>query len=268
MKTQRELSEEILGTPSVNMYSDMFDSRSNQISRRDDTARNLTVGIHDIDKAILYYFNEVIRPTVTVNGEQVTVPVNYSSPEKWLAVQKEGIFRDREGKRQLPVILFKRDSLEKNRNITSKVDANYPQNFYITGKQRYTARNQYRRYGNLTNTVPEQAYILSVVPDYVKLTYSCIILTDYISQMNPIIEAINFASDSYWGPKDQFKFQSFVDSFKTDVVSADNDDRIIKTTFSIRLNGYIVPETVNANAYTTMKRYGKTRIRVEMQELD
>lgn len=268
MKTQKELSRELTGTPSEDTYSNVFDGRSNQISRRDDVDRNLTVGIHDIDKAILYYFNEVIRPTVTVNGEQQTVPVSYSSPEKWVAVQKEGVFRDREGRRQLPIILFKRDSLEKNRNITSKVDANYPHNFYITGKQRYSSRNQYRRYGTLHDTVPEQAYILSVVPDYVKLSYSCVILTDYISQMNPIIEAINFASDSYWGPKDQFKFQSFVDSFKTDIANSDSDDRTIKTTFNLVLNGYIVPETVNANAYTTMKRYRKTGIRIGIEELD
>lgn len=264
MKTQREISKELTGTPSVDIFADTFEGRSNQISRRDDKDINLTVGIHDIDKAILYYFNEVIRPTVTVNGEQVAVPVEYANPEKWKAVQKEGIYRDRDGKRQLPIIVFKRDSLEKNRGITSKVDANYPHNFYITGKQRYTARNQYRRYGTLKNAIPEQAYIISVVPDYVKITYSCVILTDYVSQMNSIIEAVNYASDSFWGPKDQFKFQSSVDSFKTEIST--DDDRTVKTMFSINLNGYIVPNTVNAAA-GLMKRWKKTSISLSMQEI-
>ena len=266
MKTQREISKELIGTPTVDIYANTFEGRSNQISRRDDTAQNLTPGIHDIDKAVLYYFREIIRPVVSVNGEQVAVPVEYANPEKWKAVQKDGLYRDKEGRRQLPVILFKRDSLEKNRAVTSKVDANYPHNLYITGKQTYSSRNQYRRYGRLKNQVPEQAYILTVVPDYVKITYTCVILTDYVSQMNPIVEAINYASDSFWGPKDQFKFQSFVDSFKTDMVTGDSEDRAVKTDFTLKLNGYIVPDTVNA-AMGQIKRYSKTHMSMNIQEI-
>lgn len=271
VKTQLDMSREVVGPPYKNPENgipqglpqpdDTQYLRANQISRADDDAQNLTVGIYDIDEAILYYFNNVIRPRAVVDGVEVPVPVMYANPEKWKSAQQDGIYRDKNGKRQLPVILFQRESLDKNRNITSKVDANNPHNFYITS-QVYSQRNCYDNFNKIQNRVPEKAYIVTVVPDYVKISYSCIILTDYISQTNPIIEAINFASDSYWGDMNRFKFQSFVDSFKTDTVSSQNEDRTIKTTFNIRLNGYIVPNTVNANPYTSLKRYSVSSVRI------
>jgi hypothetical protein len=35
--------------------------------------------------------------------------------------------------------------------------------------------------------------------------------------MNKIIEAINYASDSYWGDKERFKFNAKIDTFSNSV---------------------------------------------------
>lgn len=266
METQEQISQKAVGrsyVPGQGMprQLDRQRARENQVSRKDDKAENLKVGIHDIDSAIMYYFKEVIRPRATVGSEEIEVPVIYANPERWQAVQKDGIYRDKEGKRQMPVIVLKRDNLERNRNITTKLDANRPHNFYVTSTT-YTARNQYSRFNLLNGRVPEKTYVYSVVPDYVRINYSCIILTDYITQMNPIIEAINFASESYWGDQNRFKFQSFIDSFRTDIVAPNEGDRYIKTTFSVKLNGYILPDTVNSNPYVNLKRSGITHTKV------
>lgn len=271
MVKQEDLSAKTLNPPYLKdsqplPVKDRQRARENQISRRDDTAQSLKVGIGDMDEAIMYYFKEVILPGVDTGEANFQVPIEYASPEKWKAVQKQGYLRDKNGKKQLPVILFKRDSLTKNRNITSKVDANYPHNFYIQSIVNPNRRNYMDRFGITTNRVPERAYIVSVVPDYVKLEYSCVILTDLITQMNPIIEAINFASDSYWGPENRFKFQSFVDSFRTEIVGDQNEDRTVRTTFTIRLNGYILPQTVNSDPYVNLKRTGITKVRTTVQE--
>jgi len=263
MKSQEVLSQTATNATEIELNSDR--NRENQISRRDDNAQNLKVSIGDIDEAVMYYFKNVILPNVKVNGSILDVPVMYANPEKWVAVQRNGFYRDKNGKQQLPLILFKRNSLTKNRRITSKVDANYPHNFYVTGVH-YSKRNYYDRFDLLNNRIPEEEYILTVVPDYVTINYSCIILTDYITQMNPIIEAINFASDSYWGDPERFKFQAFVDSFRSEVRSTQTEDRTIQTSFELKLNGYIVPDTVNASAFTSQKRYRKTNYRLNFKE--
>ena len=236
-----------------------------QASRRDDTDKNLKIGIRDIDEAIIYYLTEVIRPRITSNGVSVEVPVQYANPEKWKAVQQDGIFRDKDGKRQLPIIYFKRDDLTRNRNITTKLDANRPHNFYVTG-QRYSKRNQYTSFYKIYNRVPEIEYVYTVVPDYVKINYSCTILTDLVEQNNKIIEAINFASDSYWGRPDKFKFQAFIDSFKTDISAGTGEDRVVKTDFSVALNGYVLPETVLSGPYVNKKWRNKTNYSIDFQE--
>jgi len=265
MKTQKELSAEAVGIDPRTNDNELL-MRGNQVTRRDDTADIVSIGLQDIDSAIMYYFNEVIKPRANVYGENIAVPVVYGTPERWQAVKKEGSYRDKDGKRQIPIIIFKRNSVEKVRNITSKVDANYPHNFYITG-QAYTSRNQYDRFNLMNKTVvPQKSYTLTVVPDYVKLRYSCIILTDYVTQMNPIVEAINFASDAYWGDPERFKFQAFVNSINTEIQSPQGSDRTVRSTFDIDLRGYIIPAGVMSNPYINLKRFNKTHTRISVSE--
>jgi hypothetical protein len=82
----------------------------------------------------MYYFNNVIKPSVIINGNRIDVPLIYGSPERWKGVQKDGYFRDKEGKIQTPLIMFKRDSVEKRRDLGNKMDANNPQLQYISRK--------------------------------------------------------------------------------------------------------------------------------------
>jgi len=64
--------------------------RAEQISVKGDSTKDYTVGIGDIDEAITYYFNNVIKPQVYQNGTQIAVPIIYGNPERWKAVQKDG----------------------------------------------------------------------------------------------------------------------------------------------------------------------------------
>ena len=84
------------------------------------------------------------------NSKKKNVPVLYGSPERWSAVQKNGFIRDRHGKIQLPLIIVKRDSIEKNRNLGNKMDANNPNNFGVFEKK-YSSKNRYDRFSLLNN---------------------------------------------------------------------------------------------------------------------
>ena len=57
-------------------------NRANQLRRDKDKTKNITNTLMDMDSAIMYYFNEVIKPTVVENKETVKVPVMYASPER------------------------------------------------------------------------------------------------------------------------------------------------------------------------------------------
>ena len=218
-------------------------NRATQVSFRDDNTKPFTLGIKDIDEAIMYYMEEVIKPTVIQNGVVQQVPFIYGSPERWKQVQKDGYYRDKKGKIMLPLITFKRNNIEKIRNIANKLDANNPQNVNIFQKS-YSIDNAYDNFAILNNKKPNKVNYAVVVPDYVNITYDFIIATYYVEQLNKIVEAINYASDSYWGNPERYQFRARIDNFATPVDIEQKGERSVKATFSLKLFGYLVPDIV------------------------
>ena len=105
-------------------------------SRKDDKLGDFSVGFYQIDDAIKYYFDNVIKPTVIEDEEMIAVPTIYGSPERWKAMQRDGYYRDTKGKVILPLIMYRRSSIAKNEAIpTSAMDANNPQLFYTFQKK-------------------------------------------------------------------------------------------------------------------------------------
>ena len=235
-------------------------NRGEITKREDDKINDISIGLQDHDEAIMYYFNNVIKPSVVTNGDRVDVPLVYGSPERWKGVQQDGYFRDKEGKIQTPLIMFKRDSVEKRRDLGNKMDANNPQLYYVF-QSAYNKRNQYDNFSALQGRVPNKEFHAVVVPDFVKLKYSFIIWTDYVAQNNKIVEAINYASDSYWGDEERFKFNAKIDTFSNNTEVAQGNNRMVKTNFGLELQGYIVPDAMNKElAKKPQKFFSKSTI--------
>ena len=229
-------------------------NRGRITTRKDDKVQDVSIGLQDHDEAIMHYFNKVIKPSVIINGNRTNVPVIYGSPERWKSVQRDGFFRDKEGKLQSPIIMFKRDSVEKRRDLGNKLDGNNPQ-LYYTFQQQYTKKNQYDNFSVLQNRRPQREYHTVVVPDFVILNYTCIIFTAFIAQNNKLIEMINFTSDSYWGDEERFKFNAKIDTYSNTIELAQGSQRQIKTEFGLKLQGYLVPDSINKELAKKPQKY-------------
>jgi hypothetical protein len=277
-KTQREI---LLQTPSQQPYVfpdgtvnqnpnldgtgiDGRTNRGNHISFRDDNTKPFALGLKENDEAIVYYMENVIKPTVMQNGVEQKVPIYYGSPERWAQVQKEGFYRDLKGKIMMPVITYKRTSVEKNRSIANKIDANYPNNVQLFQKP-YSIKNQYDNFNILNNRIPKKESYAVVMPDYVTLNYDFIISTYYVEQMNKIVEAMNYASDSYWGNKERFQFNARIDSYATSVEIVSAGNRLVKTSFSLRLNGYLIPDTIQKELSSVKKVSNATQLIFDLE---
>ena len=234
-------------------------NRAFEVSLKDDDTQLINVGLEDHDDAILYYLENVIRPTVIQNDRQITVPIIYGSPERWKSIQADGFYRDKNGKTMVPLIMFKRESFEKNRTLGNKLDGNVVHNVQYFEKQ-YSQRNVYDNFSVLRNQKPQKEYILGVIPDYITLTYKLSIYTDYVQQMNKIIEALEFASDSYWGDPERYQFRAVITSFPTPVLLENASDRANRSEITLTLQGYIIPDTINvAMAGPNPKSYNVTK---------
>lgn len=271
-KTQREISisqhdayDASRGNP--NNITPDIENRGNQVSMRGDNVETFTLGLKDIDEAILYYLDNIIKPTVMQNGVAQKVPVIYGSPERWKQIQKDGYYRDSKGKIMMPIISFKRNNIIKDRTVANKLDANNPNNVSVYQKP-YSRENAYDKFNVLNNRKPQKDLYVVIVPDYVTISYDFIISTYYVEQMNKLIEAINYASDSYWGDKERFKFRARIDSYDTPIELNQGGERVVKTSFSLKLYGYLVPDTVQKQLNTVTKYHNKTKLKFNFEVVD
>ena len=275
-KTQRELSidqqrptSERYGNPNIPLPSNenntgILFNRSEKLSWKDDNTKPFTIGLQDLDEAVFYYFQNVIKPFVYQNGERREVPVIYGSPERWKSYQKDNYYRDKNGSIMLPIIVLKRNTITKDRTVYNKLDANSP-NLYGTFQRAYNPKNVYNNWSAIKNKIPAKQFYAVAVPDFVNLEYSVIVQTYYMEQLNKIIESCEYASDAYWGNPERFKFRAFIDSFTTETSLTNGRDRLVKGTFNIRLRGYIIPDTVQKDLNSISKYNSKSKFIISME---
>ena len=234
------------------IYTTPIPNRGEARRRDKQEQKNVEVTLMDHDAAIMYYFRNTITPTVMEQGEEIKVPIMYANPERWKTIQKNGHLRDSKKQLITPVIVFKRTSIARDETMAvDKLDANDPKLFY-TFEKKYTQENRYDKFAAQKGILPQRELYNVAVPDYVIMSYECIIWTAYIEQMNSIIEKIQYSDGAYWGEPGKFKFKVNVESFEDATEMADNE-RMIKTSFTFNFRGYLIPEAFNN--YINTRRY-------------
>ncbi len=213
------------------------DNRALHVRRDTDKIKNFTVTIKDIDDTV---FGQLQKMDLSVvdNGNHIKVPVSYASPEKWKSVRNDGFMRDNNGRIILPAIIFYRTSSE----IDSEM-AMFNKYLRYSVVKKYSSKNQYTKFSVLAGkNAPTNEVFNVVMPDHMNFNYKFVLWTEYIEQMNSLIERINFETNDYWGTEFGFRFRTFVNSYShTTEVQADSD-RLIKTEFDLTLRGYLLPD--------------------------
>jgi hypothetical protein len=223
--------------------------------KREPIEKGKGVRLYDVDMAIAEHMIDVVIPTVEVFREKVKVPVLYGNPERWTAVQKQGYLRDKKGQLQIPLVMFKRNSIARDETIPSSMNRNL---FYPT-VTKYSKKHKYDRFSAMTGTQrPVEQYNITM-PDYVTVTYEVMIWTDFTEHMNEIVEAFQWATDEYWGDKDGYKFRVRIDSFDNTTEVGEGTQRIVRTSFTMAVNAYLLPEKFD-NEPTTKKSLSPKKV--------
>ena len=221
-------------------------------SRKDDDVKTPSVSLMDVDSAIIFYFENVIKPSVLDNGENIKVPIMYASPERWKAIQRDGFMKDKKRQIITPVIAYRRTSIAKDDSLPQdKLDANKPNMFY-TFEKKFSNVNRYDNFSTQIGLLPQREYYNVAFPDYVTISYDFTIWTSYIEQMNSIVEKIVYSEGAYWGDPDKMRFRSSIDTF-TDATEIGDIERLVRTTFTVTLRGYLLPEGNFDHRSTTQK---------------
>lgn len=210
----------------------------------------LSFGLTDIDKAVEFHIKEKLNLKVTQNDKLIDVPIMYGSPERWKNVRKDGVFRDKRNKIQAPIIMYRRTNINKNKSLMRNIDVTSP-NVMMSFQKNYSNENTYNSFNVLTNNIKPKEFVNIVVPDYIDITYEFIIWTNYISQMNELVEIISYNDGSYWGDLTTHRFLVTMDSFSNSVELSDGADRLVRSNFDILLKGFIIPQNIQRKIQDT-----------------
>jgi hypothetical protein len=262
-KNHHELLDETLGrdTQEPSSTGRSFDDygRGDDVSTKGDRVKDLAIGLVDIDSSIIKHIEQVIKPYIFQDGNRIPVPVMYGSPERWQTIQEKGVLREYSGRMIAPVIVIKRDSIDNNRTLGTKIDPTVPYNFHIF-EVSYTKKNQYDNFSVLSNRIPVKEFRRVVMPEYLTIGYSCVIFTNHLEQNNKIIEAFQYDDNSYWGEENRFQFRVMIDTYSTSNEYSSGDDRTVRTNFNLTLNGYIISDTINREISYPKKYLSKSQV--------
>lgn len=226
-------------TPSFDRNQEVLTNRYNRgtdTKEVDGLSSPVGIDLYTVDNAILKYLQLKIKPVVTQNGKQIQVPVIYGNPERWKSVQQDGSIRDKNGMILLPIMMLRRTNIKKNaiNNPTNKY-----QNY--TFKTGWNSRNIYDKFAALNSITPSEVYHSTMVPDYYDISYETMVWTEYMEQMNKLVENISFESNEYWGEDNNYKFISKIDNYELLTELPANNARLVRSKFTIDVKAYILP---------------------------
>jgi len=124
------------------------------------------VKLIDVDTTIAEYITDSIVPKLEENGTTLTVPILYGNAERWNGARKNGYLKDKRGRLQIPLVMFKRNSIERDELLTNFKDVNK-----IFSYKKYSTKNRYDKFSIMNSAKPTYEHYNVSVPSYVTVTY-------------------------------------------------------------------------------------------------
>tara|TARA_Y100000310_G_scaffold220744_1_gene222337 strand:+ start:4 stop:873 length:870 start_codon:yes stop_codon:yes gene_type:complete len=222
-----------------------------------DLSKQYSITLKDIDTSIFSYIKDVISPIVREANEQIKVTVMYGNEERWVAARKRGVLRDKNGSLILPLIMLKRTSVDKSEFIPGYEHDIRRKYTEIVRNSSWSKDNRYTRFNVQFGNKPVYQNLVTTIPNFINISYEFILWTNFIEQMNPLIETFMEHNNTYWGNSDNYKFVSTLDSVSDASEINQDGERFIKSTFSVITRAYILPEETNSVVMGKMNQVQK-----------
>lgn len=215
-------------------------------------------GIVDVDIAFKKWWTETLHITLTnKDGHQKKVPVFFFSSERWSKAREEGELRDAEGTLILPIIAIIRSAPSVNNDGSlgrsfADIQDQYVYATRVHPKSSLIKNLKKNAMNSLDPIKPIYEIFTAPVPDHYQLTYEVKIWTQYVEDMNEIIQklglALNFKSERsfQFSTDDGYYFIAFQDDDFIDESNMDeytDSERIIRMTTTFKVPAHILPES-------------------------
>ena len=156
-----------------------------------------------------------------------------------------GVLRDKNGVIILPVIVIKRTSLTMNPDMPLSFD-NDVKGKYITvirSSNGWSKNNRYDRFSVLTGQKPVEEFVKTGMPDFVICSYSIVMMTAFMEQMNDLNTIMVEHLETYWGDSNSYRFLSALSGDISNEVQMESDgERLVRNELALEIKGYMIPE--------------------------
>ena len=246
-----------------NQYRDNIkpDVRVNQVANNENL-RAVRLGLYDVDNAIKWHLENVVNLQIdTVQGSK-KVPVIFATPEKWVSVQTQGYIHDNNDKIITPIAVLNRTGIEQRQDYVKNEVLKNEGNQWLF-ERKYSQKNKYTPFDILTNTKPLREFYTLDIPRFIHVTYNVIFWTEFIEQMNDLVEQVLFFNGTAFG--DTQKYPTTISSPSFELSNEIGNDRFVKATFEFTVKAYLINED-SRNRPTIQKLIPANKIVINFKE--
>lgn len=216
--------------------------------------------IETVDQSVFDYFDKRLSPSIEVERGRNKVPIHFASGERWKLLKKNK-FRDNQGTLILPIISIKRVDMDRTPGFGGMAQE---------GGSITISNVVHSKTGNVQNLIKQRGikgfpeirkpqvvreYLTIPFPDFVTISYTITIWTQFETQMNEILEKIFYKYDwhdsfvmpvEYDGHKAKGDSYYFVGFREGNIIKESNDEdftdqeRIIKYNYTIKTPAYLM----------------------------
>ena len=207
--------------------------------------KGFSIGVKEIDTAVIKHIRNIMKPKIKEQNEIISVPVLYGNEERWKSIKDRGTLRDKNGVIILPIIVIKRTSLAMNDQLPFSFDNDVKGKFInvVRSSSGWSKNNRYDRFAVLTGQQPVQEFVKTGMPDFVICSYSIVMMTSFIEQMNDLNNLWIEHLETYFGDQTSYRFLSSLSGdISNEVEMESQGERMIRNELTIEIKGYMIPE--------------------------
>ena len=203
------------------------------------------IGLKEIHTAVIRHIRNIMKPKVKEQNEVISVPVLYGNEERWKSIKDRGTLRDKNGVIILPMMVIKRTSLAMNPDLPFSFDNDVKGKHIsvVRSSSGWSKNNRYDRFAILTGQKPVQEYVKTGMPDFVVCTYSIIMMTSFMEQMNDLNNLWIEHLETYFGDQTSHRFLSSLSGdISNEIEMESQGERMVRNELTIEIKGYMIPE--------------------------
>ena len=207
--------------------------------------KGLSIGVQEIDTAVIKHVKNVMKPKIQESNETISVPVLYGNEERWKSIKSRNTLRDKNGSIILPLMVLKRTSIAFDDSMPLSFDNDVRGKFIsvVRSSSGWSKNNRYDRFAVLTGQKPVQEFIKTGMPDFVVCSYTCVMMTSYIEQMNVLNNLWLEHLETYFGDQTSYRFLSSLSGdISNETQMESQGERIVRNEFTFQIKGYVIPE--------------------------